>query len=52
MSLGLSLVKKPAPVDIEDARRQLRLAMGNLMFERAFGLTLMKAYNRALDEAN
>jgi len=50
-SLGLLLLKKPAQTDVDVVRRQLRLAMGNLMLERTLGAQLMKAYNRALGEA-
>jgi hypothetical protein len=50
-SLGLLLLKKPAPSDVDGVRRQLRLAIGNLMMERTLGMQLMKAYNRALGDA-
>jgi hypothetical protein len=49
-SLGLVLLKKPAPQDVDAVRRQLRIAMGNLMMERTLGFQLMKAYNRALGD--
>ena len=51
ISLGLSLLKKPSPADVDAVRRQLRLAIGNLMFERNLGMALIKAYNRALGDA-
>jgi len=49
-SLGLMLLKKPSPQDIDAVRRELRLAMGNLMMERVLGFQLMKSYNRALGD--
>jgi len=49
-SLGLLLLKKPVPGDVDSVRRQLRLAMGSLMLERTLGMQLMKAYNRALGD--
>jgi len=50
-SLGLVLLKKPASQDVDAVRRQLRIAMGNMMMERTLGFQLMKAYDRALGDA-
>jgi len=47
-SLGLVLLKKPAPSDVDGVRRQLRLAMGNMMMERTLAMQLMRSYERAL----
>jgi hypothetical protein len=49
-ALGLGLVKKPSAADFEAVKRQLRLAAGELLFERGYADVLLKAYDGALNE--
>lgn len=49
-SLGLGLIKKPAAADFDAVKRQLRVAAGELLFEKGYADVLLKAYDRALQE--
>ena len=52
-SLGLILdFRKASPVELEDVRRQMRLALGNVFAVEEIGRALTAAYDRALDESN
>ena len=50
-SLGIGLIKKPSPADIDGVKRELRLAIGGLIYEKSFADILLRAYARAIKEA-
>jgi hypothetical protein len=50
-ALGGGLMKKPSQADIDGVKRELRQAIGGMTYERAFADLLLKAYDRALNEA-
>jgi hypothetical protein len=50
-SLGLILdFQKGSPVELQDVKRQLRLALGNVFAVEEIGRALDAAYGRALDD--
>jgi hypothetical protein len=52
-SLGLILdFQKASPAELQDVKRQLRLALGNVFAVEEIGRALAAAYDRALDESN
>lgn len=49
--LGTGMLAKPAPAEIEDVKRQLRLALGGLLEVERFATILNQRYAEALKEA-
>jgi hypothetical protein len=49
--LGRSMLGKPTPTELEDTRRQLRLALGGLVIMENIATRLDELYSKALKEA-
>jgi len=50
-AIGLGMMKKASPQDIQATTREMRLAMGELVYEKTFATLLLRAYDRALNGA-
>ena len=51
MMLGTGMLAKPTPAEIEDVKRQLRLALGGLLEVERFATILNQRYSEVLKEA-